>query len=210
MAESVSYWICSCGKSNLNSTKICNSCKKRRPKRWLLSASIVLSIFAIVIISNSGSELLETSETSYQSPQKNFLARIEQAKSNAESAANPLAASGYLETRDAALSNTTIVRDWTGTVVGIQKMQGKGAISIGFGGVKLVAGIHLRYGLDTLISPSERGIYDGLLSLKVGDSVTFSGRLATYNGAVVELSYTDSGSLSSPEFLFEFSSISIN
>ena len=86
-------------------------------------------------------------------------------------------------------------------------MQGKGAVSIEFNGVQVVAGVHLMLGLDTLVPERSAELYQSLLGLASGDSVQFSGDFAVHEGSVVELSYTGSGSLSAPEFLFSFSKI---
>jgi hypothetical protein len=76
------------------------------------------------------------------------------------------------------------------------------------GGVTVLAGVHLSLGLDTLIPPSQSDVYTELLSLQRGDDVIFSGRFLVHSGSLVEMSYTGSGAISAPEFLFEFSELS--
>ena len=86
-------------------------------------------------------------------------------------------------------------------------MQGKGAISIEFDGARVVAGVYLMNGLDTLITERSTELYKSLLNLAAGDNVRFSGEFLVFRNSLVELSYTGTGSLSAPEFLFSFSSI---
>ena len=86
-------------------------------------------------------------------------------------------------------------------------MQGKGAVSIDIGGATVLAGVHLSLGLDTLIPPFQYDVYTEMLSLQRGDTVQFSGRFLIHSGRLVEMSYTGSGTILSPEFLFEFSEL---
>lgn len=139
--------------------------------------------------------------------QRNFLPRIETAQERVSAAPNSLAFHEVLELRDSQLADFSSVEEWSGTVLGVQNMQGKGAISIDIGGAKGLAGIHLTYGLDTLIPPSQGRIYNELLSLQRGDKVQFSGSFSIHNGSLVEMSYTGSGAISTPEFWFQFSAL---
>lgn len=141
--------------------------------------------------------------------QQAFLSIIGQSRTKISEAPNSLAASEELRQRDTSLAEFANIAGWQGVVLGVQKMQGKGGISIDLGGANVVAGVHLAYELDTLISPENAELFAEILNLKRGDLVVFSGRFAQKNGAVVELSYTGAGSVSSPEFLFEFSEISV-
>jgi hypothetical protein len=207
MAEDIFYWICSCGKSNLKSSNRCSTCQKRRSRRWIFYVSVAaISIAAIAIFSspppssNDGRSRLPTT-------QRDFLYQISEAKKSSKTASNALAFSEILDLRDKQLSDLSAVSGWSGVVLGVQRMQGKGAISIDAGGATVLAGVHLTYGLDTLIPPSKKDIYSVLLKLKDGDAVTFSGRFSVHNGSIVEMSYTGSGSVSEPEFLFEFSDL---
>lgn len=169
------------------------------------SLSIVcLVVFAVIFLhtpppSESGSGLPES--------QRDFLSRIVSAQNEAAATPNSLAFNELLDLRDRQLTEISAVENWSGIVLGIQRMQGKGAISIDIGGVTVLAGVHLTYGLDTLIQPSQSAVYAQLLSLRRGDRVRFSGRFSIYNGSFVEMSYTGSGAISTPEFLFEFSAI---
>lgn len=208
MAESVSYWICSCGKSNFKHVKRCSACNKHRPRRWLLF--VVLPIALILLLAILGQK---NGDGAVKNPlaaeQQAFLSIIEQSRTKISEAPNSLAASEELGQRDRGLSEFAKVVGWQGVVLGVQKMQGKGGISIDLGGANVVAGVHLAYELDTLISPENAELFAEILNLKRGDLVVFSGRFVQRNGAVVELSYTGAGSVSSPEFLFEFSEISV-
>ncbi len=207
MAEHVSYWICSCGKSNLNSVKRCASCgKKRSRKRLYLSAVGVIFFASFVMISLSNNTSNHATEFEQKS-QVEFLSVLERAKEDVLQSPNSLLSSEILERRDQDLTQFAGVENWTGTVRGVQRMQGKGAVSIEFNGVQVVAGVHLMLGLDTLVPERSAELYQSLLGLASGDSVQFSGDFAVHEGSVVELSYTGSGSLSAPEFLFSFSKI---
>ena len=106
------------------------------------------------------------------------------------------------------LKDFSNAKDWIGTVVGIEEMQGKGAISINIGGPRIFAGVHLLYGLNTLISKEKQEIYSLLLSSKNGDRVLISGKFVVHNNQLVDLNYTREDSLDSPKFLFDFTSIS--
>lgn len=207
MAEHVSYWICSCGKSNLKSVNRCASCGKRRSRRKLylsLAATTLLIILLSVFSSETPSEDLATS---LPNAQLDFVSVIERAQADARASPNSLRSSEILRDRDQNLTRFAEVNDWRGTVRGVQSMQGKGAVSIEFNGVQVIAGVHLMYGLDTLIPQSSTEIYQSLLPLTAGDSVQFSGEFSVFQNSLVELSYTGSGSLSAPEFLFSFSQI---
>ena len=83
-------------------------------------------------------------------------------------------------------------------------MQGKGGVSIDIGGVTVLAGIHLTYGLDTLVSSSQSAVYSELLSLRRGDRVQFSGRFVIHNGSLGEMSYTGSGAILHPNSYSSF------
>lgn len=137
--------------------------------------------------------------------QQDFLSEIEAFQAQASLAQNSLALQALIKARDAQIANTASSEGWSGVVLGIQSVQGKGGISIDIGGVNLLAGVHLSYGLDTLIPSSQTKIYDALLTLQRGDKVTFSGDFETRNGSVVEMSYT--GAVSNPTFLFIFRSL---
>lgn len=207
MAEDISYWICSCGKSNLKITKKCGACQKRRPRSWVLySCLAIISLVVFGIISKIPPQL-NTVKKELPVEQRDFLFLISSARDAAGASHNSLAFNEVLKLRDSQLAKFLSVERWTGTIVGIQKIQEKGAISIDIGGTTVLAGVHLSYGLDTLIHPTKNTIYDGLLSLKRGDRVQFSGRFLIYNGSLVEMSYTRSSSILTPEFLFEFSAV---
>lgn len=208
MAESVSYWICSCGKSNLKSSRRCTACEKRRPRRWILYSSLaVVGVVAIAVFTPTPPTPTE-SQSGLSDAQTEFLSRIEAAQESAITAPNSLAFNDLLDLRDNQLAELSSVERWSGTILGIQRMQGKGAVSIDIGGVTVLAGVHLSLGLDTLIPPSQSDVYTELLSLQRGDDVIFSGRFLVHSGSLVEMSYTGSGAISAPEFLFEFSELS--
>lgn len=206
MAESVSYWICSCGKSNLKSSKQCSGCKKRRPRRWLVYGTVLVAAVAgLAILSPAPNQPKKASNL--PAAQQEFLSEIEAFRSQVSLSPNSLALRELVKTRDRQIAYTASPEKWSGTVLGVQSVQGKGGISIDIGGVNLLAGVHISYGLDTLIPSTQSTVYDTLLSLRRGDKVTFSGDFEIHNGSVVEMSYTSQAAESNPEFLFTFSSI---
>lgn len=170
-----------------------------------------LVVTALVTVAILSSPPEPPNETLSEQPdsQRAFLARIATAQDEAANAPNSLAFSDLLDLRDSQLTEISVVENWSGTVRGIQRMQGKGGVSIDIGGVTVLAGVHLTYGLDTLVSPSQSAVYSELLSLRRDDRVQFSGRFVIHNGSLVEMSYTGSGAVSTPEFLFEFSAIEL-
>lgn len=207
MAEHVSYWICSCGKSNLNNVKQCASCgKKRSKKRLYLSLAGIIIVIGFLTLFSAASDKDHTADFHQQS-QTDFLSVIERAQAGVLQSPNSLQSSEILEHRNHELTRFAVVDNWSGTVRGVQRMRGKGAVSIEFSGVQVVAGVYLMLGLDTLVSNSSSELYQSLLNLRLGDRVQFSGNFVVRRGRIVELSYTDSGSLTAPEFLFKFSSV---
>lgn len=168
---------------------------------------IVAGIVAVAVFSSDPSPPTEI-RSGIPDVQREFLVEIEDAREAATSAANPLAFNDLLDMRDNRLAELSSVENWSGTVQGIQRMQGKGAVSIDIGGATVLAGVHLSLGLDTLIPPSQSEVYTELLSLQRGDVVQFSGRFLVNRGSLVEMSYTGSSAISAPEFLFEFSEVS--
>lgn len=208
MAESVSYWICSCGKSNLNNTKRCAACQKRKPLSWWVYGSIALAGLLAVALALPSSEQSQPARTGIPQSQQEFLAAVAEARREIAASANPLAASETLSSRDRDLSQHTDVIEWRGAVTGIQRMQGKGAIGVDIGDVELVAGQHLLLGLDTLIPPTQRDLFSQLLAMESGQEVIISGNFVVHDGSLVELSYTGAGSATAPRFLFSFSQIS--
>lgn len=206
MAESVSYWICSCGKSNLKSSKKCAGCAKRRPQRWLIYGAI-LAAAVVGIAMLSPTQPPSDPALNLPSAQQDFLSEIEAFQAQVILSPNSLALQELVKSRDAQIANIASPEGWSGVVLRVQSIQGKGGISIDIGGVNLLAGVHLSYGLDTLISPSQSKIYDTLLTLQRGDKVTLSGDFKNRNGSVVEMSYTGQAAVSNPEFIFTFRSL---
>ena len=206
MAESVSYWICSCGKSNLKSSKKCTGCEKRRPRRWLIYGAVLVAAVVGLAMLSPASIQPETA-SNLPAAQQDFLSEIEAFQSQVSLSPNSLALRELIQTRDTQIANMASPEGWSGIVLGVQSVQGKGGISIDIGGVNLLAGVHLTYGLDTLIPSSQSTVYDTLLNLRRGDKVTFSGDFEIHNGSVVEMSYTGQAAVSNPEFLFTFRSL---
>lgn len=207
MAESVSYWICSCGKSNLNAQRRCSVCKKKRPLSWRAYGAVAVGVILLLALVMPKSDDEVGWDTNLPGSQAAFLESIRRARSDILAAQNSLAASQALAMRDVELSQSATVWQWRGRVLGVQQMQGKGALSIEVGGAELVAGVHLMLGLDTLVPPDDQPLFEQVSGLRVGDIVEVSGQFVAHDGALVELSYTGTGSVTSPRFLFEFSEV---
>jgi hypothetical protein len=173
----------------------------------LLFAAVALLVAITLVVIGSRPEQPSTAGAEQPAAQQAFLARIAQAQAAASDSSNALAQRDVLQSRDQDLAGMAEVASWIGVVRGVQSMQDKAAVSIEFGGVRIVAGVHLSYGLDTLIAPQNAALYNALLTLKPGDEVIFSGMFMRDNGALVEISYTDHGAVSAPEYLFSFANI---
>lgn len=208
MAEELTFWVCSCGRSNQKRSKKCVSCKKRRPiRRQTYAVLIVLVVLSLSFIFASDKDDIESANQLPES-QKQFLSTIEEAYVTA-AGSNSLVLYETLNDRNIKLKSFAKAQDWIGTVVGIEEMKGKGAISINLGGPRIVAGEHLFYGLNTLIPKEKQEIYNLLISATNGDRVLISGEFVIHNQQLVDLNYTNYGSLDEPKFLFDFTSISI-
>lgn len=164
----------------------------------------ILAATVVVIAMLSPAQNSPDTALNFPSAQRDFLTEIETFQVQVGSSPNSLALQELILARDLQIANVASPESWTGTVLGVQSVQGKGGISIDIGGVILLAGVHLSYGIDTLIPASKSNMYDTLLSLRRGDKVTFSGDFENHNGSAVEMSYTGQAAISNPEFLFNF------
>lgn len=206
MAEQVSYWICKCSKANLQQTRVCVGCgKKRRPWKPIVFGGAVIALLGIAALAPDAPT--EIAGTVQPSQQEQFLARLKALSGEVTAASNAVASRDRLSARDQELAKAPDVKDWAGAIRGIQPLQGKAGVSIDIGGASVIAGVHLSQGLDTLIAPTQGELYQSISGLSVGDRVTFSGEFAIASGRLVEMSYTGSGSLQDPEFLFQFEKI---
>ena len=188
--------------------KRCAACSKKRPLSWRAYALIAFIGLAGLAFILPSSEPQDEAQANIPQVQADFLQVVENAQRQIAGSANSLAASEALFSRDADLSRYDDVEGWRGNVTGVHRMQGKGAIGVDIGGVELVAGQHLLLGMETLVSPSEQGLYAQLLALEADEAVVVSGSFVTHEGTLVELSYTGSGSAGSPRFLFDFEDVS--
>lgn len=204
MAEELTFWVCSCGKANHKKSKKCVSCGKRRPKWKTYAILIVLAALFIGLFFPSNNNDIE-----FQIPetQKKFLSIVQEASDHA-SGSNSLILYETLQKRGIKLTNFINVQGWIGTVLGVEEMQGKGVISIDIGGPRIVAGQLLMSGLDTLIPKEKKQLYREVINAKNGDKVIVSGKFLILNNNLVDLNYSNYGSLNDPKFLFDFTSIS--
>ncbi len=142
--------------------------------------------------------------------QVRYEALIRDATFQLEAAANQLARTQTLEHRDSAiLREATVggrIEGWSGVITGIAQMADGAGLSVDIGNSRIVAGVHLGEGLDTLISKSDP-LFNELIALREGDKIVVSGSFAMKDGAAVEMSYSSLDSANSPTFLFDFESV---
>lgn len=191
----------------MKDVKKCSSCGNRRSKRNFYFLTLV--VIVILCFIGFGPRHKDNEKETNLAPQSqtDFSNIVDQARKNFARSPNTLKSGEIIRQRDHALSEFRTVVDWTGVVKGVQQMRGKGAISIEFSGVQVVAGVHMMLGLDTLIPESRRELYQSLLVLSAGDKIQFSGDFTLHRSRLVELSYTERSSAVTPEFLFTFSRI---
>jgi hypothetical protein len=106
----------------------------------------VVGVVAIAVFTPTPPTPTE-SQSGLSDAQTEFLSRIEAAQESAITAPNSLAFNDLLDLRDNQLAELSSVERWSGTILGIQRMQGKGAVSIDIGGVTVLAGVHLSLGI---------------------------------------------------------------
>jgi hypothetical protein len=211
MAEALSYWLCNCGQSNANGERKCKSCAGKRPRGLgFYSAIAAAALIVIVLILPAAKNTQGALPTAPMRPSSQiaFIATIDMAQEHGINAWNTLAVSTILKQRDADIAYIGSVNNWRGNVIGINRMRGKGAVKIKVGDAALVAGVHEMKDLETLIEPGSE-IYSAIQTMRQGDVVELSGRFVINGSLPVELSYTDTGSLEEPEFLFRFEQLTV-
>ncbi|AYG73609.1 hypothetical protein [Rhizobium sp. CCGE532] len=157
---------------------------------------------------------------SKQSPlptsQRDFLAVIADYKERFRSASNELQQSALRDGRRAAilkaLASRLTVQNWTGTLRNLEtSTEGKAIVT-----VRLVSDVDVLTWNNSLSDVIHRTmidkgtpLYAALMNMSVGDPVTVSGSfIPSDQDGALETSLTIDGSMTAPEFLFQFSNIS--
>jgi hypothetical protein len=205
MAETTTYWICRCGTAVDKSEVRCTSCRKRRNPIWLIPAFCVAAIVGFAMIAQSNSHRKQSSPSSLPAIQANFVQQLSKWSEEIVGQPNEIAAADSTLRRDTDLfqtfGNGQALSNWTGTISGISNMANGGGLSVDIGGAHLIAGVHYRMRVDTLIKPEDR-LFETLLTLSNGDRVIFLGQFPSNPSNTVAT--VDYGSTHSPDILFKF------
>lgn len=155
-------------------------------------------------------------QTAMPAKQSDFIARVEQGKAEIQNAETDLQRSAALRQRDrdlaAILGSGLQAQDWTGTVKDVgANGEGKAYVE-----VELAPGIRVQtwsnafsdIGDNTLIQ-EDSAMFNTLLTVKRGDSITFSGAFfAGTDTAIKGTNLTETFYGIDPKFVFKFSGIS--
>jgi hypothetical protein len=186
MAEDLSYWICKCGVANHRSDKFCRSCKTKKSRRgfyWVFFGFVAFVFIAINAKTNHNRKALDERPSS----QIAFLAESQKFDAQIRETANPIAHHQILELKYRGLVKYLESKDWVGKVIGVNMMQGKGALIVDIGGVTLVAGDALSLNRSTLIEVESATFKDTLLQTKVGDLIKLTGHFAIEQGKLIDI-----------------------
>lgn len=201
MADEISYWVCSCGKANLNDVKTCASCGKRKPWRQFFVYAAVGALLCAIIIPLSISPV---SKIEKSNPQIAFEEVVRSTARDFGRAPNAVAQHDLITKRDTDLSSS--VSAWIGTVRSVSLMTNGAALEVAIGDATFVAGVWIGAKLDTVIRPTS-SLYSVAIDLKAGDMVRISGIIQKHAGHLAEISYSDNGSAMSPRYIFDYTSI---
>ncbi len=153
----------------------------------------------------------------YRQPvdQKSFISIVDGARSQYRSSENDMAKGSSRITRRKALCSNFLspnIRQWVGVITELSSnSDGNGVLSVRIGdkiSVKTWNNAFSDIGSGTLIN-SDSSMYALIKSMKVGDSVIFSGSFIEGNkDCFGEQSLTLDGSMTEPEFTFKFQTVS--
>jgi hypothetical protein len=208
MAETATYWICRCGTAVDKTEMRCTSCQRRRNPGWLILALCVGGIVGLSTLAQPNTPRKQNSPNDLHAQQANFLQQLSNWSDKITGQPNEIAAADFTLRRDADLfqkfANGQTLSNWSGTISGIASMTGGGGLSVDIGGAHLIAGVHYRMHLDTLIKPEDR-LFKTLLTLSTGDRVIFSGEFPSNPSS--SIATVDYKRTHSPDFLFKFSQL---
>lgn len=208
MVDQKTFWICKCGNSNRKILRKCKDCGRRRPRYILWFSFLCLALLLLVSLISNGPENLSDNEKQLGvESQSEFLMMHDEARQRFDSA-NELEKAIISKNILRNLTKFQVVKNWEGTIVGVNEMDGKGSLEIDIGNnIKLFAGEHVFKGVSTLIENQNSPLFNFVRTAKSGTLVIFSGRFPLSAGSLVEISYTDGGAIRAPEYLFEFNQI---
>ena len=208
MVDQKTFWICKCGNSNRKTLRKCEDCGRgrRRYILWFSLSCLVILLFIGLI--SSDPENVSDNETQIRvESQSEFLMIHDEARKRFYSA-NELEKAIIAKDILRSLTKFQFVENWKGKIVGINEMDGKGALEIDIGNnIRLFAGEHVIKGVSTLIDNQNDALFNFARTVESGTLVTFSGSFPLSAGSLVEISYTDSGAIRAPEYLFAFNQI---
>ena len=146
-----------------------------------------------------------------------FIQAIQSVKAEYDAAPNELRKSAVRTKRgkliQKALGGSRNVSDWVGVLSDMETSgEGKAILEIKLEGTDIQVGTwnnSLSDMFDNTLIPQESPIYSAASQLKEGDRIVFSGTFlpTDANDYVKETSLTESGSMSSPEFILKFKAI---
>lgn len=223
-----------CSKKISISAPSCPHCGARRSRfgaaKWFGGAAIAIFVLAAIAAPDKSAQD-QAGTTSAKSttaagvgsatlalpePQSRFLSVTAEYSDRFRSAANELQQSALRDERRAALitalSSQHIVNGWVGTIRQLETTsEGKAILA-----VRLSSNTDImtwNNGLSDVVDGTliDKGthVYEALLNMSVGDSVAVSGSFfPSVEDGVKETSLTIRGSMSEPEFLFRFQSVS--
>ncbi|UWU20156.1 hypothetical protein N2601_12715 [Rhizobium sp. CB3060] len=212
------------------SAKACPHCGARRKRsgalKWVGGVFLAFVVIGAVAGANKPSDkTTSTSGTpmasaSKQSPlpasQRDFLAVVADYKERFRSASNELQQSALRDERRAAilkaLASRLTVENWAGTLRNLEtNTEGKAIIT-----VRLASDVDVMTWNNSFSDVIHRTmidkgtpLYAALMNMSVGDPVIVSGSfIPSDQDGMLETSVTIDGSMTAPEFLFQFSKIS--
>jgi hypothetical protein len=196
----------------------------KKPKRLLRNFAVaaLLVFVVLLVIAHFGSSTTspEANDQGSVSPtlpatESSFIQAVVRAREDSQTAANDMQKGGIKAIRDRTLCNTLTslaVSDWVGTVKTVDSnSDGKGVLAIEIAPDVLVKTWNndlSDIGSNTLIEPGT-AVFTAASAMKSGQLVSFSGNfLSGVSGdCVSESSLTLDGKLQSPEFIFQFASV---
>lgn len=208
MAEQKTFWICKCGNSNRKTLHKCEDCGRRRYRLilWFSLPALVI-LFLLGLITSNPVDVSDYENQIRVESQSEFFKVHDEARKRFFSA-NELEKAIIAKEILHSLTTFEFVENWNGKVIGVNEMDGKGALEIDIGNnIRLFAGEHVMKGVSTLIGNQNNALFNFVRTVESGTLVTFSGSFPVSAGSLVEISYTDDGALRAPEYLFEFNQI---